>query len=128
MFTLAKAQFDLTMAWSELAQSTFAAPTMIANSGAKVVAASAAFERALQLADAPAQPWPLLDLPSAGFVDPLRLAAAWTEASAAFWASLLAQPKPKAAPAPLPLWWTAFTEPVAKTKPARPAPRAYLLH
>jgi len=129
MFNLAKAQFDLTMAWSELALSTFAASTMMANSGAKVMAASAALEQALQppLASSQAgfKPWPM-DLPSAGLPDPMRFANAWTQASTAFWTALLQPPRP--ASKPLPLWWTAFTDPVLQAKPAEPAQRPYRLH
>jgi hypothetical protein len=130
MFTLAKAQFDLTIAWSELVLSTFAASTMMANSGAKVMAASAALEQALQqpLAGIPntVKPWPM-DLPSAGLPDPARFADAWTQASTAFWTALLQPAKP--ATKPLPLWWTVFTDPVLPAKPAAgPALRPYLLH
>ena len=134
MFSAAKAQFDLALAWSELAMSTFAATTMIANSGAKVLAASAAAEQATRRTEShPTQffnPW-AQPAPQAGMIDPLRFALAATQASAAFWTALLdtpqsaspqpfwmpnfqlAAPRPrKPAAAPLPLWWTAFTDPV----------------
>ena len=130
MFLAPKAQFDLAMAWSELAMSTFTATTMIANSGAKVLAASAAAERATRPASqgSPSfyNPWAIPTAPS-GIVDPMGLVLAATQATTAFWAALLEPPKP--APKPLPLWWTAFTDPLLPTaKPASPVSQTYLLH
>ena len=154
MFSAAKAQFDLAMAWSELAMSTFAATTMIANSGAKVLAASAAAEQATRLTESkPTQffnPW-AQPAPQTGMIDPLRFALAATQASAAFWTALLdtpqdanpqpfwtpifqlAPPKPaKPVAKPLPLWWTAFTDAaipsVRERKAVTSQPRSSYLH
>lgn len=127
MFSAAKAQFDLAMAWSELALSTFTATTMIANSSAKVLEASAAAERTGGAGPALFNPWIVPTSPS-GMVDPLRFAFAATQATTAFWAALLEPPKPE--PKPLPLWWTVFTEPLtaAPPKPEAPVAQTYLLH
>ena len=126
MFSAAKAQFDLAMAWSELAMSTFTATTMIANSSAKVMAASAAAEKAGGAMPAFFNPWIIPTAPS-GMADPMRFAFAATQATTAFWAALLEPPK--FAPKPIPLWWTAFTDPLtAPAKPEAPVSQTYLLH
>lgn len=129
MFSAAKAQFDLALAWSELAMSMFTATTMVANSGAQVQVASAAVDQLHRgwsaqpaassnaFGGAAMQP---------GMFEPMQLANAAAEATMAFWSALLAPPKPVAAP--LPLWSTAFTDPVRPVAPAGAAPRAYLLH
>jgi hypothetical protein len=129
MFSATKAQFDLALAWSELAMSTFTATTMIANSGAKVLAASTAFEQAGRSANnsppAFVNPWAGA-LTQGGMIDPMRFAFAATQASTAFWCALLEPPKPAAKPHPL--WWTVFTDPLVAKTVAAPAPRDYLLH
>ena len=128
MHPAAKAQFDLAMAWSELAFSTFAASTMLANSSAKVFAASAALERATQPAACrtPAlAPWPSL-FDDQSLANPMYFAYAAAEASRQFWMGMLEPPKP--AVKPLPLWWTAFADPVLPAKPAEAVPPNYLLH
>jgi len=148
MFSAAKAQFDLAMAWSELAMSTFTATTMIANSGAKVLAAA---ERVNRPQESPSQaffnPW-VQSMPQSGVADPMRFAMAASQASIAFWSALLEPPvatgqrtswmtmfemvpqePPKPKVAPLPLWWTAFTDPVlARPKTATVQPRNTYLH
>jgi hypothetical protein len=128
MFSAAKAQFDLAMAWSELAMSTFTATTMIANSSAKVMAASATAEKAGGTMPGFFNPWIVPATPS-GMADPVRFAFAATQATTAFWAALMEPPKP--AHKPVPLWWTAFTDPLTAapaTKPEVPASQTYLLH
>ena len=159
MFPNAKAQFDLALAWQELALTAFAASTSMANAGGKVVAAS---DEAQRIAKLPKQgpeaffaPWTALMTPSAAIaapIDPMRFAEAATQATVAFWSTLLgspvksgaqpsrmpninttpAKPAPQPLPLPLPMWWTAFTEPAAsasKQPAARaPAPQWPFLH
>ena len=129
MFSAAKAQYDLAMAWSEFSLSTFTATTMLANSGAKVLAASAALEKCYQ----PTQNLPqsfqnplFAGIPPTGMIDPMRFALAMTQATSAFWSALLEPPKPAAKP--LPLWWTAFTDPLMLEAPKRPPSFPYVLH
>ena len=157
MFPAAKAQFDLALAWSELAMSTFTATTMMATAGAKVMTANAEAERIsrqpAQGLDALLAPWMAMTTPApqAGLADPMRFAQAATQATLAFWSTLLGSPLgqsprpywspnfdvPPARPAKpaavaLPLWWTAFTDPAvpALTQQASkgPAPRSPYLH
>jgi hypothetical protein len=129
MFPAAKAQFDLAMAWSELALNTFAASTMIANSSAKLIAANAALERAAwpdrRAAGGLAASW-ALPAAAPGFADPVGFVMAASQTSMAFWAALLEPPKP--ASKPMPLWWTAYTDPLLPAKPTEQAARTYLLH
>jgi len=129
MFPAAKAQFDLAMAWSELALSTLAAGSMIASCGAKVVTASAALDISLSpgpnSSDSFLDPWSFLS-PQQGAADTMRFALAATQATTAFWSTLLEPVKRQAKPSLL--WWTTFADPLTASSPAAPAPRDYLLH
>ena len=155
MFPAAKAQFDLALAWSEFAMSTFTATTMMANAGAKVMAASAAVERINRQPPSAVEaffaPWTatIARAPQPAPADPMRFAFAASQATMAFWSTLFDMPMPgsaqqhfwmpnfDAAPAKstaltLPLWWTAFTDPMlaAAREPAAkgPAARSGYLH